>query len=67
MCSPEAGTWGSSENILEKRVYGWQKGVIAGTSCLSKLSSIRKHFWAAQRCEGRGVALSAWHYGDIEC
>lgn len=70
MCSPEAGTWGSSESFL-KCVYGRQKGVIAGRSCLSKLSSIRKYFRAAQLSLSdvrvQRLAPSAWHYGDVMC
>lgn len=69
MRSPEFGTQGSSGSFLKKCVYDRQHGVIAGSSCLSKLSSIRKYFWTAQlslsNVRAQEPVPSAQYLGDM--
>lgn len=69
ICSPEIGTRGSSGSFLKKCVYDRQHEVIAGSSCLSKLSSIRKYFWTAQlslsNVRAQEPVPSAQYLGDM--
>lgn len=67
--SPKVGMRGSSGSFLKKCVYDRQHEVIAGSSCLSKLSSIRKYFWTAQlslsNVRAQELVPSAQYLGDM--
>lgn len=63
---------GAAPKVSLRNVFtAGRRGVIPGSSRLSKLGSIRRYFWAAQlslsNVRVQALALSAWHYGDMAC